>query len=111
MRLFAIYTILMLSGHGIADHRKGLQPKWLSYGKNRLNHLRWYYCLALHSTIHGAMVLLVTGSVALALAEITCHSIIDYNKWARRISMRQDQGLHVACKLVWAVIATLERKG
>ena len=48
---------------------------------------------------------MVTGSLVLGLAEVVLHGAIDVAKCGGRISYTTDQGMHVACKVVWSVLA------
>ena len=63
----------------------------------------WYYWLLAHSLVHGGAVFLVTGSVALGLIETGLHTIIDFSKCEGWINVHVDQGLHIACKLVYVL--------
>ena len=53
----------------------------------------------------GAAVYLILGSPMLALAELVSHWLIDYGKCANRYGIHADQGAHLACKLLWAILA------
>jgi hypothetical protein len=100
--------ILLFAGHALCDYP--LQGDFLSQGKNRLlKGIPWYQCLFSHSLIHAGMVLLVTHSVYLSLAELVIHAGIDYSKRAGyfgggELAFNIDQGLHFACKIAWALI-------
>lgn len=97
----------MLIGHALADYP--LQGDFLSRAKNRcapVHGVPWYQALGAHSAIHAGAVWAVTGIVWLGLAEFVVHWITDDSKCAGRLSYNADQGVHVASKAVWALIAT-----
>lgn len=97
-------SLLLFAGHALCDYP--LQGDFLSQGKNRLlKGIPWYQCLWSHALIHAGMVLLVTRSLTLALAELVIHAATDYSKGRHWISFNTDQGIHFACKLIWAVCA------
>jgi hypothetical protein len=92
----------LLAGHALADYP--LQGDFLARAKNRANPIPgvpWYHGLLPHAAIHAGMVGLITGSLALGLAESVAHCIIDDSKCMGRISYNLDQALHVICKVVW----------
>jgi hypothetical protein len=60
--------------------------------------------LAAHAGTHAAAVYIVTGSWQLAVAEWALHCLIDAAKCANLTNIHKDQALHVACKVLWAVI-------
>lgn len=66
----------------------------------------WYYWMGSHSIIHGGAVYLVTGSLALGLAETALHFVIDYSKCEHWIGVHTDQILHIVCKLVYLYLIT-----
>lgn len=97
----------MLIGHALADYP--LQGDWLSKAKNQTLNLVpgeaiWPGALICHAMIHAGAVKLATGSWLLASAELIAHAAIDHTKCAGRLSYNQDQALHVACKVLWAVL-------
>lgn len=107
---------LMLCGHAVADFM--LQHPWVAQNKNRhavstgydpkLHGPRetiWPYVLTAHALTHGAFVCLATGSAALGLAETAAHWAIDFGKCERWYGIHVDQWLHIACKVLWFVIA------
>lgn len=109
-------TFLLILGHFVADYP--LQSDFIAKGKNRFRPvdpasippgqkpmLVWPWVLTAHAGTHAAAVYLVTGSAALAAAELVCHWVIDYGKCANRYGIHFDQGAHIACKLAWAIIA------
>jgi hypothetical protein len=94
----------LLVAHALCDFP--LQADYLALHKNKwAGYADWPWALAAHSLIQGGGVALVTGSVGLGLAEAVLHAAIDNLKCAQRISYNVDQTLHIACKLVWWVIA------
>lgn len=96
---------LLLVGHFLADFP--WQGEFMATRKNP-NHPEgqdiWGWLLLGHSAIHGGFVLLITGSLLLALLETICHAAIDLLKCEGRISFHTDQILHIGCKLIWIVI-------
>jgi hypothetical protein len=50
------------------------------------------------------MVLLITGSVWMACAELVIHAATDYAKCDLKLTFNQDQAIHYVCKLLWAVL-------
>lgn len=109
---FLVFFALVI-GHAIADFP--LQGPFLAAAKNR--HIRmpdpegepfppnlWVYALTAHSLIHAAPVWLVTGSAVFALAEVVLHWLIDWAKCEGWTRFAHDQFLHVACKLIYAVL-------
>lgn len=95
----------LLVGHAVADYP--LQGDFLARGKNHtapIPGIPWQQCLFWHALMHGGAVALITGSVALGVAETLIHVGIDYGKCAGRYGFNVDQGLHVACKALWAVV-------
>lgn len=102
---------LLLSGHALADYP--LQGDFLARGKNfraPLPGVPWYQCLVAHALIHGGMVVLTTRSVTLGISETILHCWIDHAKCygvfgEGHRAFNIDQGLHVACKVMWAVAA------
>ena len=97
---------LMIFAHALADYP--LQGDFLSRAKNAFNPVPgvpWYQALAAHSAIHAGAVGIITGSIALAVAEFVIHALTDYAKCAGRLTFNQDQAIHLACKVYWALIA------
>jgi hypothetical protein len=97
--------ILLFAGHALCDFP--LQGPFLSEAKNPLHPIPgvpWYQCLAAHCLIHAGMVYLITGVWWMALAEWIIHWFTDYAKCEDRITFNQDQAIHYACKILWAVL-------
>ncbi|MBI1779459.1 MAG: DUF3307 domain-containing protein [Proteobacteria bacterium] len=97
---------LLLAGHALADFP--LQGEFLSQAKNRhttIGKTYWPHALAAHSMIHGGLVALITGSVALGIAEAVAHGITDWLKCEGTLNLHQDQAIHIACKFAWLGLA------
>jgi len=99
---------LFLVGHALGDFV--LQSEAMYTGKSRRRSLRaergsgsppWYFWLAAHALTHGGAVYLVSGLWYLGALESVLHAGIDHLKCEERISFHQDQGLHIACKLLY----------
>jgi Protein of unknown function (DUF3307) len=103
------WLILMLcAGHALCDYP--LQGDFLSRGKNHktpFTGMAWQQLLLAHCLIHMGMVLLITGSIWLALAELVIHYATDWAKCDGRINFNTDQAIHYTCKLLWAYWAAL----
>lgn len=67
--------------------------------------LPWGWWLTAHSSVHGLLVALITGSPLLGLAELIFHSCIDLGKCRNLYRVNLDQLFHFLCKLVWATLA------
>lgn len=101
--------IYLLAAHFLCDYP--LQGDYMAQAKNRhtpagANGI-WTHVLVGHAIIHGAAVLLITGSLWMCLAEIVIHGVTDLLKCEKRISYHVDQAIHIACKVLWVVL--LER--
>ena len=108
---------VLLFGHALADYP--LQGDFLARAKNRANPIPgvpWYHGLGWHAIIHGGVVFFALASISAtvaigcALAETAAHALIDDAKCTGKFgaperSFNIDQGLHVACKFLWATIA------
>jgi hypothetical protein len=96
----------MLVGHALADYP--LQGPFLSEAKNRHTAVGaqfWRWALPAHGLIHGGMVAAATGIVALGVCEAAAHMAIDFAKCEGLITLDEDQCAHVACKVVWLLLA------
>lgn len=94
---------MLLAGHALADYP--LQGDFLANGKNRnteLGKIFWPYALPSHALIHGGTVFLITHSLPCAIAETIIHGVTDWLKCEKKISLFQDQLIHVLCKVLWA---------
>lgn len=98
-----ILLFLLIAGHYICDYP--LQGDFLAKGKNRHTDIGkdiWPHALFAHSMIHASFVLFLTGSVALAIAELVMHAATDFLKCEGKLTFTQDQAVHIICKVVWA---------
>lgn len=108
MNEFFTLLFLLLFCHSLADYP--LQGDFLAQGKNRhtgVGRVFWPHALFAHSMIHGGFVYLVTGSLLLGVFEAIIHAITDWLKCEGKISLRADQTIHFACKVLWAAIAVI----
>lgn len=97
----------LLVGHALADYP--LQGEFLSQAKNRnteVGKIFWPHALTAHSLIHGGFVAVITGMIWLGVAEMIAHAATDWMKCEGRISLNIDQFIHIACKVLWVVIAS-----
>lgn len=107
---------LLLAGHGLVDYT--FQTDYVALGKNRHAippgydrklhgplQVVWPYVLTAHALEHGLAVMLITGSLGLALAETAAHWVIDFGKCEKWYGIHLDQWLHIACKIAWWWIA------
>ena len=104
----------LLLGHALADFP--LQGEFLAVGKDRHADLSavtggntwpkgmWLYCLTIHSFIQATCVWVVTGSVVIRVIEFVLHWCIDLAPTAGCTHFSVDQGLHVACKAIYAIL-------
>lgn len=102
---FLSLLFLLAFAHALADYP--LQGDFLAQAKNRntaLGKLFWPHALAAHSVIHGGFVLLLTGSLWMALGETLIHAATDWLKCENRISLHTDQAIHIGCKVLWAAL-------
>jgi hypothetical protein len=114
--MIALVTLFwMLVGHALADYP--LQGEFLATAKNRhtaLGALFWRWALPAHALIHGGAVAaaawpaLGAAAVVLGLAEAIAHALIDAAKCSGRLSLHQDQLLHVACKIAWSAVVLIK---
>lgn len=93
--------LYLLAAHWACDYP--LQGDFLSRAK-QFGPLRVYH-LAAHAGIHGAAVALITGNLALGLAEWAAHAVIDELKVRGITTFAQDQAAHIICKSVWVALA------
>lgn len=91
---------LLVAAHFVADYP--LQGDFLARAKAD-GPLRVWHLFG-HSAIHGGAVLLVTGSLLLALIETAAHMAIDEAKVRGWTTFAQDQALHMACKVAWVAL-------
>ena len=107
----------LLLGHALADFP--LQGTFLAVGKDRHADLSavtggrtwpkgmWLYCLTIHSLIQAAFVWFILGAVLYSVVEFVLHWLIDLAKNERLTNFYGDQGLHIACKAIYACILCL----
>jgi Protein of unknown function (DUF3307) len=102
---------LFLVGHAVCDFV--LQGEVISGAKSRKKNLAatygegfppWYYWMSAHALTHGGAVFLITGLWQLGALETALHAAIDHAKCEGRITFDVDQGLHLACKLVYIAV-------
>lgn len=110
----AAVFVALLIGHVLADYP--LQGAFLSVAKNRHADASamfeggkaprglWIHALTAHSLVHAGAVWIITGSLALGMAEWVLHWGIDFAKCEKWTNFTADQLLHVACKLVFAAL-------
>lgn len=103
----------LVCGHAVADY--ALQSDFIAKGKNRHHTTTappgqkwqpvWPLVLSAHGLIHGTAVYIVTGIWWLGQAETVAHCLIDFGKCEAKYGIYTDQGLHIACKVLWVLIA------
>ena len=59
----------------------------------------WPYALTAHALIHGGVVWVITGNVWFGLFETVAHWLIDFGKCENWYGMKEDQGMHLLCKI------------
>lgn len=96
---------LLLAGHGLGDY--ALQNDFIANNKARVGSIPgfWPYVLTSHALIHGMLVAIITGQVALGVAETVAHWLIDFGKCEKKYGIHTDQALHILCKAAWALLA------
>jgi len=104
LKILELFVMLAM-GHCVADYP--LQTDRIAVEKcpGRGVTLPWGWWLAAHGGTHGFFVGWITGRPLLGLAEWIVHMAIDFGKCRRCYNLAVDQGLHLLCKLVWAVLA------
>lgn len=101
LALFFAFAI----SHALADFP--LQGDYLARTKQRRQASsvsEWLIALTAHSLIHAGGVWLISGSVVIAAAELVLHWLIDLGKGEGLYGYVADQGLHLACKVVFVVV-------
>lgn len=102
---------MLIFGHALADFV--LQPEAMGYGKNRNDKIHdkehslfpnWWYWLTAHALVHGGIVFLITNNIWFGLAETVIHWLTDFSKCEGWISNNQDQGIHIGCKVGFALM-------
>lgn len=111
--MFVALLFFLLAVHALMDF--ALQSETMAICKCRncdrpiARIVPWYYWLLAHCLLHGAAVGLVlrffgfswNTVMVFASAELAAHALIDYGKCQNWYGIHLDQGLHVACKLLW----------
>ena len=64
----------------------------------------WIVALSAHSVIQAGGVWLVSGSLFFGFVELILHGLIDVAKGEGKFGLIPDQLLHLACKVVYAVL-------
>lgn len=107
MNAFAMMAALFV-GHALCDYP--LQGPFLSEAKSRVRPVSgfpWWQAMSAHCVIHGGAVAFLTGVWWLGVAEAVAHFAIDDLKCRNRLSVNQDQALHIGLKAVWVAVAML----
>lgn len=103
-------AVLLVGGHAVGDF--ACQSEFMAKAKSRSSQLPnhpWQLVMLAHVAMHGAIVAVITGIWWLALCEGAIHFITDDVKCQHKISFRQDQAIHYACKAAWLSVAVLLR--
>jgi hypothetical protein len=102
-------VFLLIAAHFLCDYP--LQGDWLSKIKNHkidmVGEMIWPEALIGHSMIHAAAVYLITGNQCVAVSELVIHAATDFSKCEGWIGYRTDQSIHLACKILWALLLWL----
>lgn len=99
-------AVALIAGHAIADYP--LQGDFLAKAKNRVAPIPgfpWWQALGAHAAIHGGFVAIITGIWWLAIAEAAVHFVTDDAKCRGKLTLNQDQAIHIVCKVAWLAIA------
>ena len=104
--MLTIFALLVF-GHLLADYP--LQGDFLARGKFGIPGVPRVTILLSHAAIHAGVVLVITGSLWLMLAEFLAHAAIDEAKIKGRLGQGErafniDQSLHIACKAMWCAL-------
>lgn len=101
--------ILFLFAHALCDYP--LQGDFIGKFKNPNSDNPfpkeahpWWILLFMHCLIHAGAVYLISGLIVLFFIEFVFHFIIDSLKNYNKINFKQDQALHLICKLVYLPI-------
>lgn len=93
-------------GHAIADYP--LQGEFLAKAKNRaapIPGFPWWQALSAHALIHAGFVGWLTGIWWIGILEFVAHFVTDDAKCRGKLTLNQDQAIHIGCKLLWVLIA------
>lgn len=101
--------IRLVMVHFLCDF--ALQNERMALGKSKITnqlekYVPWYYWLTAHSFIQGLGVYVVTENVFIGLFETVVHWIIDHLKCKGLTNIHQDQTLHIAFMLIYAILST-----
>ena len=111
--MFFALLFFLVAAHAMMDY--ALQSETIATCKCRncdnplAKSVPWYYWLTAHAFLHGAAVGAVFRwfgfsweiSAAFGVTETVIHWIVDYGKCEKWFGIHADQGLHIACKLLW----------
>ena len=113
IEVIQVFYLLVL-GHFVADF--ALQSEVMSKGKNRKPDYIpagqtptavWPYWLSSHAGIHALAVYLVTSSFSLSVLEFVIHWVTDFFKCENKLSVHQDQFIHIFAKFLIAHLYVL----
>lgn len=94
---FTLTFAVLLGFHFLCDYP--LQGDFVAKFKARKidgkHNIFWKHCLTSHSYIHALPLLLLTGSLLASAFLFVTHWIIDFLKCENKISLNQDQALHL----------------
>lgn len=99
----AFFTLLF--AHFLMDFP--LQGNYLAKAKSRVEATNrdWIYHLGAHAFLHAFPVYLILGVWWIAALEFVAHFAIDDAKCRGELTLIQDQGLHIGCKVLWVMLA------
>ena len=94
MELFLLLMIV----HFTVDYQ--FQSDAIAVGKNFSIHkahlsVPWYYWMLSHASTHGLAVYLVTQNIWATVFQIVAHFIIDTMKCSKKLTIHQDQAMHL----------------
>jgi hypothetical protein len=104
----AILFFAFVIGHAVGDFP--LQSDFMARGKNRHTpppcfeapkRGLWVYCLSAHALTHAGIVWVITRNPFLGFAEFVLHWAIDFLRTEGKTNFHTDQGLHIACKVLY----------
>ena len=90
-----------------------LQGKYVARAKNPVDplpHTPWQHVMTAHAFMHAGGVYMVLGIWWIAALEFVSHFAIDYYKCRGELTYRQDQYFHMACKVLWVLLAIVTVK-
>ena len=99
---------LLVAAHALTDY--ALQPEWMAQHKSPLNPPpeklgQWWWVLTAHGLINGLGVALILGVWWIGALETAAHMWMDYAKCLKRLTVKQDQALHLLSKVLWVCFA------